>query len=285
MSATTSFKRTTATGSEIKLKYSGNYYNGNFGSVSNELSISWAYREKGATEWITGGTLTPTITNNKYSGEVSLGNIYNYKKAYEFILYISDKLSSLKPQDTVKKGEPVYDWGVDAEGNNYHFVFGNSYARKFYEVDENGNIYYPKGQCMSAVLSEDVSFVAGTDNNLIALSKDVVSGDGLTLSSGGGIKIGKGISHVLVSAGIRIQNNNETNSSAYNLYIYKNTSIVGSGRRGSVGAGNTEGVSLSNIPVAVKEGDVIYLRLWKTSNHLATASSSYKGTFLSVVAV
>lgn len=285
LSATAKFKRTTATSSEVKLAYSGNYYDGSFGSEDNTLSITWKYKEKGATEWILGGTLTPTIANNKYSGEVPLGNTYNYKKAYEFILYISDKLSSLKPQDVVKKGEAIYDWGVDKDGNNYLFTLGNFYSRKNYEVDENGNIYYPRGQCMTAKLNADVALASGTTNSLIALSTKAILGDGLSLSSDGGIKIGKKISHVLVSAGVKIQNDNESSASYYNLYIYKNSSIVASSRVAGVATGVVTGCSVSPFLVEVEENDVIYLKIYKLSNHLATVLSSYSSTFLTVEAV
>lgn len=285
LSATAKFKRTTATSSEVKLAYSGNYYDGSFGSEDNTLSITWKYKEKGATEWILGGTLTPTIANNKYSGEVPLGNTYNYKKAYEFILYISDKLSSLEPQDVVKKGEAIYDWGVDRDGNNYLFTLGNFYSRKNYEVDENGNIYYPRGQCMTAKLSADVALESGTTNNLIALSTKVSLGDGLSLTSDGGIKIGKKISHVVVSAGAKIQNDNESSWAYYNLYIYKNSSIVASSRIGYLEAGKVSGCSVSPSLVEVEENDVIYLKMYKISTHLATVLSSYSSTFLTVEAV
>lgn len=89
------FKRTTQTGSEVKLSYTGNYFNGNFGAADNELTMSWAWREKGSTEWIDGGTLEPTISGNIYSGEIVCGTDYDYKKNYEFIVYFADKLNDL----------------------------------------------------------------------------------------------------------------------------------------------------------------------------------------------
>lgn len=129
LSATAKFDRVSATSSEVKVKYSGNYYNGSFGSVNNSLIINWAYKLKDDTKWTTGGIITPTIKGNTFSGEVSLGKTFDYKKAYDFILYVSDKLSAVSPQEPVKKGEPIYDYGVDAEGNNYFWVNGDVYAK------------------------------------------------------------------------------------------------------------------------------------------------------------
>ena len=137
LSATARFERVSASSSEVKVRYSGNYYNGSFGNVDNELIVSWAYKAKDASEWITGGTLTPTIENNIFSGESSLGESFDYKKAYEFILYIEDKLSNVSPQDTVKKGEPYFDYGVDEDGNNYFWINGDLYVNGEYRKNKN----------------------------------------------------------------------------------------------------------------------------------------------------
>ena len=136
LSATAKFDRLSATSSEVKVKYSGNYYNGSFGSEDNELTITWAYKEKDSSDWIGGGTLTPTIENNTFSGEASLGTIFNYKTAYDFMLNISDKLSAVSPQETVKKGETIFDYGVDANGNNYFWINGDLYVGGYAEEEQ-----------------------------------------------------------------------------------------------------------------------------------------------------
>ena len=53
-------------------------------------------------------------------------------------MYVSDKLSTVNPQETVKKGEAIFDYGVDAEGNNYGWINGNFYAngKKNEAIDE-----------------------------------------------------------------------------------------------------------------------------------------------------
>lgn len=137
LSATAKFERVSASSSEVKVKYSGNYYNGSFGNVDNELTISWAYKVKDDSEWITGGVLTPTIVNNIFSGENSLGEIFDYKTAYDFILYISDKLSTVNPQESVKKGETLFDYGVDADGNNYFWINGDLYVNGEHRKNKN----------------------------------------------------------------------------------------------------------------------------------------------------
>lgn len=114
------FKRTTQTGSEVKLSYTGNYFNGSFGAVANQLTMSWAWREKGSSEWIDGGALTPTISGNTYSGEIICGTDYDYKKNYEFIVYFADKLNTLDSGAmTLLKGQgalEVYKDGIKING-------------------------------------------------------------------------------------------------------------------------------------------------------------------------
>lgn len=140
LTSTAKFTRTTATGSEITLNYEGNYFNGNFSTnTANQLTISWKYKEKGASSWINGGTLTPTISNNKYSGQASLGSIYNYQKSYDFILYISDRLMSADYQDNVSRGVPYFDYGEDANGDNYFCVNGDFYIKDNNKVLWSGN--------------------------------------------------------------------------------------------------------------------------------------------------
>lgn len=135
------FYRVSATSSEVKVKYDGKYFNGNFSSTKgNTLTVTWAYKLKEAANYTPGGTLAPTKSGNTYKGEVSLGTTFDYQKAYDFIIYASDKLTSLNVPQPIQKGEPIYDYGVDRNGNNYLFVNGNLYAKGNLQVYRNGEI-------------------------------------------------------------------------------------------------------------------------------------------------
>lgn len=106
------FYRPQPTTGEVELKYSGNYFNASFGSVANTLSITWKYKEKGAEDWITGGTITPTLNGNKIEEKtISLGTTYDYQKAYEFQITAVDKLTTYSNTSTVSVGTPVFYWG------------------------------------------------------------------------------------------------------------------------------------------------------------------------------
>ena len=114
------FARTNQTSSTVNLNYSGNYFNGNFGATSNTLTMSWKYREKGASEWIAGGTLSPTISGNTYNGNIQCGTNFNYEKNYEFMVDFSDKIDSLNTGIiTLSKGQgslEIYDKAIKANG-------------------------------------------------------------------------------------------------------------------------------------------------------------------------
>ena len=118
LSINATIKRTQPTTGEVDIVFSGNYYNDGFGSINNELHIDWKYREKNKDEWIDGGSIIPIINNDTYSNggtAISLGKIFDYKKAYEFMLVVSDKLTLLQPTflNSVPKGIPIFNWGED----------------------------------------------------------------------------------------------------------------------------------------------------------------------------
>ena len=110
--------RTQPTTGEVGIRFSGNYFNGNVivsdSSIANTLSINWYYRERYASTWTSGGSLTPVISNNTYSNGqsvISLGSIFDYQKAYEFKLEVKDKYTTLEPTYLVMQGIPVFNWG------------------------------------------------------------------------------------------------------------------------------------------------------------------------------
>lgn len=107
------FFRPQPTTGQISLSFSGNYFNGSFGATSNTLSIQWYWKESTASNWTSGGTITPVISNNTFrsNGNISLGTSYDYQKSYNFYLLVKDKLTTLQPNYTVSVGKPIVDWG------------------------------------------------------------------------------------------------------------------------------------------------------------------------------
>ena len=123
-------KRPSATTGEIAVAFSGNYFNADFGAVDNTLELSWKYRQKYTTTWTDGGTFVKDtdyeIIGNVYEskGNVSLGNIFDYRNIYEIAIYYKDKLVDTYTTKTVTRGLPIFWWNKDGvyDGNNKKFL-------------------------------------------------------------------------------------------------------------------------------------------------------------------
>ena len=123
-------KRPSATTGEIAVAFSGNYFNADFGAVDNTLELSWKYRQKGVETWTNGGTFVKDtdyeITGNVYEskGNVSLGNIFDYRNIYEIAIYYKDKLVDTFTSKIVTRGLPIFWWNKDGvyDGNNKKFL-------------------------------------------------------------------------------------------------------------------------------------------------------------------
>lgn len=93
--------RTNSVNSETNLKFSGNIWNGSFGSVTNSIvSCSYKYKLSTTSSWTTGKT---TITPTKNGGSFSFSGIikgdlgangFNIDNSYNIQVLISDKLSN-----------------------------------------------------------------------------------------------------------------------------------------------------------------------------------------------
>ena len=123
-------KRPSATTGEIAVAFSGNYFNSDFGAVDNTLELSWKYRQKDTATWTNGGTFVKDtdyeITGNVYEskGNVSLGNIFDYRNIYEIAIYYKDKLVDTYTTKIVTRGLPIFWWNKDGvyNGNNKKFL-------------------------------------------------------------------------------------------------------------------------------------------------------------------
>lgn len=135
-------------------------------------------------------------------------------------------------------------------------------------------VLIPSCKAASAYLSAAIN---GLPNGIIKFTGINSNTTSLTLTSDGGIKIGKGINHVIVSAGIFFQFSGATN------YLYtrltKGTSeistVISPYSSASSYASNIH--SSKMIPVA--ENDVIYLRGLEAKNGTIRA---YGNTWLTV---
>lgn len=135
------FKRIQPTTGEVGLEFDGKYFNDDFGAVNNNLKISYAYKIKEedtySNEILLNENTDYKIVNNTfhsgsgtYKSQINLGAIFDYKKVYNFILYVEDKLTKLVINVLVVKGIPIFWWNgekvtingdlyiADTDGNN-----------------------------------------------------------------------------------------------------------------------------------------------------------------------
>ena len=116
------------TNGKVVIEFSGNCFNGSFGSESNSLTVEYRYIQKGGSwdnvNWI---TLNPNIySNNTYEQVITIDG-FDYQKQYVFQVRATDKLSSPEPSvANITKGKPIFNW----DENNFN-VNG--------EIKKNGN--------------------------------------------------------------------------------------------------------------------------------------------------
>lgn len=125
---TISITRPEGTSNEAILNCNGAYYNGSFSdTVKNTLSGSFKYRKSGETDWVDGGSITPTITNNTFKiTNLSLGTSFDYNEEYQFKVILKDKFLTVGSSDTevitLPKGQETI-----AIGDKEIWLYGNAY--------------------------------------------------------------------------------------------------------------------------------------------------------------
>lgn len=108
----TSAKRTEPTTGDATIEYKGDWFNSNFSeNVPNTLTLTWKYKEKGQENYTDGGTLTPTIKDNTFTGTINVDGLFDYKKQYEVIITVKDKLTTIDSAVvSIPRGFPIFWW-------------------------------------------------------------------------------------------------------------------------------------------------------------------------------
>lgn len=110
--------RPESTSNSINLSIVGHYYNGWIGGTQNSLSLKYRFKES-ERNWSDYINLTPTITGNTFSCNISLSNM-SYQNQYTFEIIAEDKLMSANSgEKIVPKGK-----GIVTVGDGYVKVNG-----------------------------------------------------------------------------------------------------------------------------------------------------------------
>ena len=124
------FSRPSPTTGQINLKYSGNWFNGSFGSVTNTLTVSYKWKLSTDSSYTAGTTtIMPTVSGNSYSkSDTSLGTSFTYTNSYDFILTISDKINTITYSQRVSQGLPIIQWNKNTfQINGNGIITGDMY--------------------------------------------------------------------------------------------------------------------------------------------------------------
>lgn len=203
LDAVVNFKRVAPTSGEVGLEFNGAYFNGSFGEVSNDLTISYKYKKTNETDYSTELTLTKDTDykisgNTYYSGnssskqQIVLAPTFDYKSQYDLQLTIKDKLTTLPVINVIiTKGIPIMWWNgekvvvngdlyiADENGDNAQNVLTaiNDTIKAVEEMKKNiWQITYPIGTFYE---TDNVSF----DPNVSWGGTWVLDTDGTTLAS------------------------------------------------------------------------------------------------------
>jgi hypothetical protein len=153
--------RNTPTDGKVNIEYSGNYFNGNFGSQNNALIVQYRSRIKGGT-WGSWTNLSPNISGNTYSQSTTISG-YTYTNQYEFEMQAFDEIQT-KPITgiTVAKGKPIFNW-ADELFNVYGEYYQNDVLLSdiYLAKDDLLNKVYPVGSIYMSVNSTSPATLFG----------------------------------------------------------------------------------------------------------------------------
>ena len=141
----------------------GQFFNGNFGNVDNELAIQYFYKAQGSGTWIQGNTeITYSASNNNFIIEAEIAgdlgaNGFEIENNYDFKIVISDKittgifketiLQSGIPQMSIHQNgvafgafyDPDVGGALQVEGKNVDEIINNLYKWKLIGYGAGGS--------------------------------------------------------------------------------------------------------------------------------------------------
>ena len=133
LTLTPTVTRLTPTGDKVKVSVKGNYWTGNFGAVTNTLTLSVQYKTTGGTFGTAVTISNPTISGTSYSGSVQISGI-DYQESYVFRIVAKDKAVTLTQDVDLSQGIPVFDWGKNDFRFNVPVVAGG----RTVQIDSDG---------------------------------------------------------------------------------------------------------------------------------------------------
>ena len=185
-----SFERLSQTSSTVKLKYDGLWFNGNFGTKDNTLSLKYRSRISGIGEWSEYIQLLPSIENNTFSEELELDGEFDYQTQYDFELVAEDNLMTVSKEQVVIKGVATFEYGEhDVQVNGQLYIADEDRNN----IKEIRDLIYPVGSIYMSVNAVNPSiFLGGTweiwGNGRVPVGVDTTQEEFNTVEKTGGEK-------------------------------------------------------------------------------------------------
>lgn len=137
-------QRTDPTSGNAILTIWGDYFNGSFGAVENNLTIRFRLK-KSSGSYGNYQDVTAVLDGNSYSAEIALSGL-DYESAYTVSVTATDSIMNGSKEATVSQGIPVFDWGENDFRFNLALLFTtNSYGNTLpTENLKKGQIFFLK---------------------------------------------------------------------------------------------------------------------------------------------
>lgn len=100
-------------GEFVNLSFSGTFWNGNFGAVENDLTVSYKYKKTNDTTYTIGTTsIIPTINENSFNFNNLIAgdteqNGFDINESYDIIVEVQDKINKLIYEGIIGTGIPA----------------------------------------------------------------------------------------------------------------------------------------------------------------------------------
>ena len=251
---TTKAKRIGQLSGNVGLTINGNYYNDEIvENVRPSIQhIYYKYWEVGTTEPATYSNEIPSASITASDGEFNVNsyvvNNIDPTKAYRFKIKVEDNFNNVESSElSVAVGESVWDEYKDRVDFKKLTIQGHEIKYK--------NILNAKPTSDLTLSTTSYTQIPLELNNYVG-DVNLLTGNKLYISSDDGIKIGAGVSKVLVSANILFLTGG-SGATRKGLAIYQNNDLV---VYNNINGDTTyTGASISQHLIDVAENDIIYL--------------------------
>lgn len=124
------------TGAKIDIEVEGQFFEGSFGSVDNDIMLHYRYSTDNGTSWI--GWIefdeVPSIGDGKYSATQTISGL-SYEGNYKIQVKVEDKLKKIETNTRDVSLRPVFDWS-DTDFN-FNVPISINYVELDYIVEQD----------------------------------------------------------------------------------------------------------------------------------------------------